>query len=209
MRPMFRAVRCFLAAVASIAVLAVVPVGCVAPDAAQIGPGQKNEYGSVQLRNNSPNTLVGVDKAGTYSINSVGPVSQTEISTYDLQGSGALAESISSRAGSSASHRAVIPIPGSTRSIVTDTQAGTIAKVGKLYDPGSGQLLMEGLELQVDPVGAIEAQNEAIREFTEQVRILSPEQKEGLVAQLETIKASYPSAESVLTTLIKAVLAVP
>jgi len=212
---MFRGCIRLFSVIAALALFGTIPIGCVdsgrVTEAAQVGSKQALDIGGVTNRNTAPNTLTGVDQDGSMSIAAVGPVSQTEITTFTSEGKDGIAERVLSRAGSSASHRAVIPIPGSTRSIVTDTQAGTVAKVAKLYDGVTGNLLMEGLELEVDPATPIRAQNEAYDRLAAAWTTVPPESaktvRDVLIKALEEerakVEAITPTAGGVLTQAIE------
>lgn len=200
------------AVIAALSLVGTIPIGCVdsgrVTEAAMVGSKQALDIGGVTNRNTAPNTLTGVDQDGTMAIASVGPVSQTEITTFDGDKP---VERVLSRAGSSASHRAVIPIPGTNRSIVTDTQAGTKARVAELYDASSGKLLMTGLELEVDPASPIRAQNEAYDRLAAAWTTVPPQSaktvRDVLIKALEEerakVEAITPTAGGVLTQAIE------
>ncbi|MFZ2875458.1 MAG: hypothetical protein WAZ94_13375 [Phycisphaerales bacterium] len=184
--------------IAVVAVCAVWMIGCLA------APGSKYAAGldRVGVDGGPPNTLTGVDREGTGAVAAVGPVSQTEISVYG--DAGQPQESIRSRAGSSASHRAVIPLPGTTRSIVADTQANTKARIGKLFDPSTGHLIMEDLSLDVDAAAPVRAANEALDRLAPVYIEMYQTHRAEFLAQMDAVKAVSPDLFSFLTAALRA-----
>ncbi len=195
-RAAYAAITLFLAAAAAVGGL----LGC----GARVGSLSTQDARRVAHTNASPNTLTGVDDIGTAAVTAAGPVSQSELERRDPD-TGQTIELLRSRAGGTASHRAFIPVPGTgSRSIFVDTASNTRARVGEMYDPVTGNIVMRDVELETNASDPVRAANEGLIAWGETARAQYAASVEAIRLEMAAIEATAPTVAGMLRDALRA-----